>query len=141
MRKRNGQILVEILVAMGIAALILPALFTGFITSREGKIQTEARFKATNLAREASEALRVIREGNWANISVSGTYHPVVSGSTWILSNGAETIDEFTRSIVISDLTPPDPSIKKITVTVSWSSLFASSTTETFYLTRYLNNT
>lgn len=139
--KQTGQALVEVLVAMGIAALILPAVFTGFITSREGKVQTEARFKAVNLAKEAAEAVRIVREANWNNIAANGTYHPVIVSGTWSLANGSETIDEFTRSIAISDLIPADPSEKKITITVAWSSLFASSEVETFYLSRYLKNT
>lgn len=137
----KGQALVEILVAMGIAAIILPAVFTGFITSREGRVQSEARFEATNLAREAGEALRVVREAGWLNISTNGIYHPVASGNTWVLSTGPEVLGEFTRSIEISDLTPVDPSIKKVTITVSWSSLFQSSVVETYYLSRYLDNT
>ncbi len=137
---RKGQVLVEVLVAMGIAAIVLPAVFTGFIASREGKVQTEARFRAVNLAKEASEAVRVVRESDWNNIMVNGTYHPIISGSTWALSPGSETINEFTRTITISDITPIDPSEKKIVVTVSWSSLISSSEVETFYLSRYLNN-
>jgi len=138
---KKGQALVEILVAMGIAAIILPAVFTGFITSSEGKVQAEARFDATNLLREAGEALRVVREAGWSNIATNGVYHPVISGNTWALSAGAETVGELTRSIEISDIDPTDPSIKKITITVSWDSLFQSSAVETYYLTRYLDNT
>lgn len=148
---QSGQSLVELLVAFSITALLLPALFLGFTSSREGKVQRQERFLATVRVREAKEALRVIRDRGWPYISVNGTYHPVLAGTTWTLAPGAEDIDGQTRSIVISDSyrdpsgalvdTPGtvDPSIKKITVSVSWSALFPSSIVTTFYLARFSN--
>lgn len=149
--KRSGQALVELLVAMSLTAIMLPALFAGFASARDGRAQQESRFIATMRAREAREALRVVRERGWEHIEVNGTYHPVISGSTWALAPNSEVIDGQTRSIVIADgfrdgngaITSSggtmDPSTKKITVTVSWEGLFSSSVTATFYLARYTN--
>jgi len=147
--KTSGQALVELLVALALTAIMLPALFAGFASARGGRAQQESRFIATMRAREAKEALRVARESGWENVAVNGTYHPVISGSTWALSANSEVIDGQTRSIVIADgyrdgsgaITSSggtiDPSTKKITITVSWDGLFSSSVTATFFLTRY----
>lgn len=147
----HGQILVELLLAMSLTAIMLPALFAGFASSREGKVQQQERFLATIRAREAKEALRVVREATWANVSTNGTYHPVLSGDTWALSSGSESIDGQTRSIVIADAYRNtsgvlvtsggtlDPSTKIVTITVSWNAVFPSSVTSVLYVTRYTN--
>lgn len=131
---------------------MIPVIFNGFLTSRDGKAQETRRVLAIPLLKEAQEATRVAREANWNNFSVNGTYHPVVSGVTFALSPGAETINDFTRSIVIEDTYRDtngkivssggtiDPSTKKVTMSVSWSTPHASSVATTTYLSRYINN-
>lgn len=137
----RGQSLIELLMAIAFAGVVIPALFTGFVTSREGKAQTLQRLQASPLLRELVEAVRVVREKDWNTFAVNGTYHPVISGSTWSLAAGSETINGFTRSITINDMSIPDPSIKKITVAVSWPTPYTSSLTSTMYLSRHLQNT
>lgn len=150
-RIQRGAALIELLVALALTTLLLPALITGFVSARQGKVQQIERSQATMLVREAREAMRVIRERGWEYVSINGTYHPEVSGSIWALVPGAETINSQTRSIVIDDVYRDasgaivsqggtiDPSIKAITITVSWSSLFPSSVTSLIYLSRFTN--
>ncbi len=57
----RGQTLVEILVAIALAGILLPALMTAFVASREGRVQEELRVQATALLREAEEAARSAR--------------------------------------------------------------------------------
>lgn len=146
-----GAALVELLVALALTTLLLPALITGFVSARQGRVQQSERSQATMLVREAREAMRVIRERGWEYISVNGTYHPEVSGSSWILVPGSELVDSQTRSITIADTYRDatgaivsqggtvDPSIKTITITVSWQSFFPASVTSTLYLSRFTN--
>jgi len=143
--------LLELLLAFALAAIILPALLTGFVAAREGKVQQQERLLAVALDREAREAIRQIRDIKWENIQTNGTYHPVASGSVWLLSPGTEAINEFSRSIVIDDALRDtngnivltggviDPSTKKVTITVSWNALFPSSVTSVLYMTRMTN--
>lgn len=149
--RSSGQALVELLVAMGIAAILFPALATGLVASREGKVQERERVAAGAALTEAKEALRIIRDRGWAEVAANGTFHPVVSGATWALAPGVETIDTFTRSIVIADVYRDagvivgmggslDPSTKRVDITVSWSALFPSNVSETLYVTRHTNN-
>lgn len=147
--QRRGQSLVELLVAIAVASLMLPAIIVGFVATRQGRVQQRERFTATLLAQEAQEAVRIIRDRDWNNIAQNGTYHPVVTNNQWVLSAGSETVDEFARSIAIADASRNasgdiiesggslDPSTKKVTITVSWSALFPSNVTTTTYLTRH----
>jgi len=135
-----GQSLVELLVAVGVATAILPAVITGFVSSREGKVNQDLRLRAVSYLKEADEATRVVREKGWSIFAVNGTYHPTISGSTWSLVAGPETISDFTRSIVISDLDPVDPSIKAVDVTVSWGDGGNQLVSSKLYLSRYLEN-
>lgn len=148
---RPGQLLVELLMAIGLSAIILPALLTGFVTSREGKAQETQRLKSVALVREAEDAVRNVKNkaNNWSTFALNGTFHPAISGSSWSLVLGSEVVDSFTRQIVISDVNRDssgnivtsggtvDPSTKKVVITVSWATPHSSSNSSTLYLSRY----
>ena len=136
----GGQMVIEVLVAFGLASVLLPAILTGFISSRDGKVQQQQRLIALGYLQEEVEGLRSVREGGWSNISVNNTYHVVQSGNGWTLATGSETVGDFTKSILIENIAPADPSIKKITATVSWNSAIPSSVSSIFYLSRFLGN-
>src|SRR3989337_136445 len=100
----SGQSLVEILIAIGLTGILLPALLTGLVSSREGKAQEGQRLQATALARESEEAIRSTREKGWTNISANGTYDVAVSGSEWILTPcPCSPVNGFSRQVVIAD--------------------------------------
>lgn len=139
-KKINGQSLVELLMAIGIASAILPAVITGFVSSREGAVNQDLRLRAVAYLKEAEEAVRVVREKDWNSFAVNGIYHPEVLGSTWILANNFETISDFTRDITISDTNPIDPSIKQVDLKVSWGDNSTQSVSSKLYLSRYLEN-
>ncbi|MBI2611958.1 hypothetical protein HYW54_04425 [Candidatus Gottesmanbacteria bacterium] len=148
-----GQSLVELLLAMGLAAILLPALLTGLISSREGKAQQNQRVEAVSLLNEAVEATRSVKEKGWGNIATSGLFHPEIDplDSSWLLVAAEESISNFTRSISISDVYRDqsgnivttggtlDPSTKKATITVSWASPLPSQISSTLYLARLDN--
>lgn len=147
LRFEGGQSLVELLVTIGISAILIPALFSGVLTSRAGRAQQDQRLQATALAREAQEAVRVIRDESWENFATNGVYHPTVFGTTWKLASGSAVVNGFTRKIVISDayrdsfgnLAPSgtiDPSIKLVTTIVSWNTPIPSSVVLSSYFAR-----
>jgi type II secretory pathway pseudopilin PulG len=151
--RNRGQSLVELLLAVGLAFVIMPALITGFVASREGKATQSLRLEATALLKEAVEAVRSVRTLGWESFAVNGTYHPVISGANWSLTAGTETINDLERSIVISDVNRDtngdiiatggsvDPSTKKVVITIAWTSPLSSSVETTLYLTRHDNQT
>lgn len=149
--REAGQLLVEVLVALAISAILIPAIVAGFIATRQGKAQERQRLEATALAREADEAVRVVRDAGWSNVATDGTYHPVITGTTWTLASGSATLNGYTESVVIADVSRDitgkivttggtvDPSTKKITVTVSWGTPIVSSVSHSFFITRLTN--
>lgn len=137
-RSEQGVGLIEILVVVSIISLSLVSL-TG-LGNFALKIQTRLKQNAaaTSLAGEALEAARAIRDGQWtdlANLAVDTPFHPIKNPSLyqWAMAGGEETINNFTRRLVISNVWrdsnfnivqsggTQDAGTKKITATVSWN--------------------
>ncbi len=149
-----GQSLVEILLAISLASILLPALITGLVTSREGKASQGQRLEATALLKETEEAVRSIREKGWANISSNGTFHPEIAvDNSWSLIANSQVVNGYTRQVVVSDAQRnptsgeivesggnTDTSTKKIISTVSWTTPFPSKVESISYFQRYLAN-
>lgn len=150
---KKGQTLVEMMVGLGIAAAIMPAIITSFFAARGGTAQEAVRMQASARLRETREVLRTLKEGDWSTVSTDGTYHLSRSGSSWTLNQGPETgLDTlFNRQIIIgpafrtltNELTPVgggsnilDPSVKHITITLSWTNPMPSSLLFDYYLMR-----
>jgi hypothetical protein len=150
-----GQSMVEMLVAIGLAAIILPAIYTGLISSRQGALQSQYQTTASNLRQQAYQAARILRDSDWTNFATfsgQGDFHPVISGNSWTLASGSELINDlFTRSIQISDVYRnssgaivaiggnPDPSTKRVVSQVSWPAPLPAVVSDTSYLTRLEN--
>ena len=147
-----GQSVIEILVAIGISAIVLPAIYLGLLSSRQGKYQNQQYTLANHLLSQTIEATKIVREAGWTSFALNGTYYPAVSGNSWVLLPGTEVVGEFTRSLVIADvfrdssgnITPSggvvDPSTKLVTTTISWTAPNPSSISDVSYFTRYLDN-
>ncbi len=151
---QKGQLLVELLVAIGIAALIFPGLVAGIMATRDGRAQQRQRLEALTYMKEAYEAVRSVREKGWSNLYATGTYYPhLLPNGSWELATGSATINGFTTSITMGQVyrlngaivLPPtvgtlDNSTRQAVIIVSWNQPFASSVQSTLYLTRYLEN-
>ena len=126
---------VEVLVAASIITASILAAMTvaqkSIYISRESFHATEATF----LLEEGAEAVRIIRDNAWNNISgltAGANYYPTFTGGAWTLSATANTIGIFTRTVNvalvnrdnttkdISSAGTNDPGTKLVTVTVSW---------------------
>lgn len=151
-RKQKGQLLVEILLAIALTTIFLPALLTGLFSSRVGKVQQTQRAQAIALLKEAEEVVRNVRNQQWNAFSLNGTYHPLISNDSWMFASGNETINGFTRSVTLSDVYRDtngiivdsggtlDPATKRVHVEVTWGIPYLSSVDSTMFVTRYLNN-
>jgi len=152
MKKRFGQALVEVMIGLGVTAALMPAIVTSFFASRGGTVQEQVRMQANARNKENREILYSLKEADWQNISTNGTYHLSNTAGIWSLAAGVETgLDsQFGRSIVISDayrdalgqlalVGTLDPSTKRITSTVTWTSPVASSVVVDYYLMRLDN--
>jgi len=102
-KHNRGQLLVEILLAFGLSSILLPALFSGFIAGRSGKVQETLRSQSLAYLKEAEEVVRSVREADWNLFAINGTFHPARQGNAWELAPESEVVDGFTRSIIIAD--------------------------------------
>lgn len=149
---QKGQSLVEILLTMGLAAIMLPALLTGLVSSRQGKAQQAQRTQAIYLLNETVDAVRSVREKGWTGFAVNGVFRPVISGSSWTLASGSAVVNGLTQAITIGDVNRAtsgaivtnggslDPSSKKVDVSISWGQPYLSTVSATLFITRYLDN-
>ena len=139
-RAKNGTSVIEILVVVAIVVTVLTSLLS--LASFSLKILSSLRktAQANVLGQETIEAVRNFRDTtDWYSnglgvVTVGIDYYPqeAVSPSRWLLSNGAEVIDGFSRRVVFADVMRDvndeiiedeginDPDTKKVTVVVSW---------------------
>lgn len=127
--------MVEILVAVSIIAISVVAAMT--VTQKSLQVARQALHtaQATSLIEEGAEAVRILRDNGWANITAitAGTnYYPLFTGGTWTLSATPSTVGIFTRTISVASVKrdgvtgdiagtgADDPGTKLMTVSISW---------------------
>lgn len=158
-RYYKGQLLVELLLTIGLAALLMPVIVIGLMTARDGKPQQEKRVQSVALMKETIAAVTNMRDNDWTtftSLAQNTPYHPTIIANKWTLQNGVATTSAgLIQSVIISDVyrtssgaiaSNPvgnilDPSTKKIDISISWVKPIPSSTTAVLYLTRTLNFT
>lgn len=148
--KKQGALLLELLIAISILAVILSiGTQAVYVSMQSGKTSGENDV-AMALAGEALEAVRAVTDEKWQNIyNLSGKgsthYKTVQSGNKWTVDTGDESITQNTmnytryfivenvnrcndssRSIASSTSCLPsnnyfdDPSSQRISILVSW---------------------
>ncbi|MDP9249511.1 MAG: hypothetical protein M3M85_03335 [bacterium] len=133
--QKKGFMMVEVLVAVSI---ITAAILSGMAVSEKAVQISRQAFHAEQaafLAEEAAEAVRILRDNDWENISLLETdtdYFPVFSGGTWTLSETPDSVGIFTRKVSVEDVMrdavtgdidssgAADEGGKLVTVSVSW---------------------
>lgn len=138
-KSNKGVGLIEIIIAVAIINLAFFSLSQLGVSALRVLREEKRAVEASYLAQETIEAVRNVRDQNWANISglsMGADYHPVISGSlqSWSLVSGSENINNYNRKIVITNAQrdvndkivssggTDDPNTKKITATASWGS-------------------
>jgi type II secretory pathway pseudopilin PulG len=148
---QKGQLLIELLITIGLFAILAPALLTGFTSASQSRVQQEQRTEASTVLRETQESVRSVREKGWSAFSSNGTFYPTLSNGVWSFTSGSDSVNGFTRSVTISDVYRDstgkiadsgtlDPSTKKVLTSISWTVPRVASISATQYMTRYLDN-
>ncbi len=152
-KQQKGVGMVEIIVCLSIIAIT----FWGFLELARYHLkiqeQSEAKLEAVNLAAEAMEAVRSIRDENWDNLaflSSATKYYPIISGNNWTLidTNPGPINGIYERWVIfekvyrdssddISPLGIEDPQTKKVTAIVEWND---HGQIKQFNLVTYLTN-
>jgi len=135
-KSASGFMTLEIMIALSIISIVILASLN--VTEKSVSLSRQAVYgaQASFLLEEGAEAVRILRDNDWANISsltLGTTYYPTFSGGTWILSVTPNSFGEFTRSVVVSgvnrnDVTNDislvgslDEGTKLFTVSVTWA--------------------
>ncbi len=140
---KKGIAVVEILIAIGIIAIIISSLLGVVVFSLKLSASIKETTTADALAQEIVEAVRNFRDGtDWDSdglgiLNTGSAYYPEKSGDTppaWMLVEGEEVINGFVRKVVFVDVMRDandnivesggtnDPDTRKIIATVSWES-------------------
>lgn len=148
---QRGFFLIEVIVASSIITVVLILLVGSIQNTVEVSQRALERTQASFLLEEGAEATKAIRDTSWNSISTlnPGTsYYLSYNGTAWVFTTTPNTIDRFTRTVVISNVSRDsaddisasgtnDADTKLVTVTVSWT---ASTGVQTRALALYITN-
>ncbi len=113
---KKGFSLVEALLASAVFALLAMAVVGSYLYGQESTALSGNRAKAVYLAEEGLEAVRNIRDADFANLS-DGTFGLSSSADHWSFSGSSDANDIFTRNVTISTV---DQNRKIVNSTVTW---------------------
>jgi len=113
---QQGFSLVEVILSSAVFVLLVTALVGAYLYGQESTALAGNRARANMLAEEGLEAVRNIRDADFANLT-DGTYGLATGSNQWDLSGLSDVTGIFTRQITISSI---DSSRKQISCTVSW---------------------
>lgn len=148
--KNQAFSLIEVIVALGIFAILAGGVFSVVTSSYKNFYGTGDKQSLTVFAQEGIEAVRSIRDNSWQdieNISGAGGQGIVkAAAGYWQFDGTSNTLGALTRTIVVTDVERNandeivasggtiDPNTKKVTVTVSGSGI------DDYVLSTYLTN-
>lgn len=144
---KKGQSLVEIIIALAIFSLVSLTVSAMALNGLSALRSGDDLSRATQLAHEALDATRSIRDQHWLNL-VDGTYGLTTTNGFYEFDGASEIIDTFTRTITVESVQRDgsnnivelggtiDPRTKRITSTVTWQGALTPRTVSaTTYLT------
>lgn len=141
----TGFTIFEVVIAVAIIAMTFFGMTAAFQGSLQLARQNLRTTQASFLLEEGVEAVKVIRNDNWSNITAltpGTTYYFNWNGTTWEETNTNQFIDGlFERSFVLEEVArdaeddiaasgTTDSGTRKVTVTVSWWSGSATTSRE-----------
>ena len=152
--KKTGFTLVEAVVSVAVIGIVLVSLsgVSAFLTRASNG--NTAKIQALFLAEEGIEIMRILRDQGWttniASISLNSPFYLSFTGGNWqksatnVFIDGLferkvtlESVQRDSSSNIVSSGGTVDPNIKKIIVSVSWSTRGATTTKS---LSTYLAN-
>ncbi len=153
MNIKKGFSLVEVILAMALFMIFSSAVVKGLISGLDSNRLSGEQAKAKAYAVEGLEAIRSVRNQNFASLTnASPTPGVARVGNLWSYTGSNNVFDtKYNRTVVVStvnrnasgDIVPAptgtlDPNTKKVESKVSWN--FTTARSEEVSLTTYLTN-
>ncbi|MBI2577953.1 MAG: hypothetical protein HYV77_03930 [Candidatus Wildermuthbacteria bacterium] len=118
----HGSILIETVLAGSIFVLVVVASIGAFVYGQEVSSMAGYRSRAALLAEEGLEAVRNMRNDDFANLA-NGTHGLSSLGGVWEFSGSADMSGIFLREVIIQEI---DAYAKEVEVRVSWQTVNGS---------------
>lgn len=148
--------MIEIIVVIALITLCLWGILEVAKYGLRVQEQNKAKLRAANLAIEAIEASRSVRDESWdnfASLNLGVKYYPVISGNKWVLTpNNPGLIDGLYGQWIelegvyrdaddnISSSGTEDPDTRKVNALTEWNDRTGNKRIElTIYLTNWAN--
>lgn len=149
--RQRGFGLIEVVIGSALLLVLLVSITAVAQQSLQALRETKRQVQAELLLREGFEALRMVRDISWTNISTLSTgtsYGLSLQGGVWGVAGSSQQIDIFTRSFTldpvyrdgswnIASSGTNDPDARKVTMRVVYE---APSGTVTRELSAYYAN-
>ncbi|MBI5401464.1 hypothetical protein HZB05_01385 [Candidatus Wolfebacteria bacterium] len=121
-KKTNGQSLIEMVVGLGVGAIILIGVSTLMVSNLKSSLSVKVNQAASSLAQELINSVKSIAESDWrlvySNLSKGSAYNYYVATSTKSIISGTETITAenrtFTRYFYVDNVNRDQCSIGNI---------------------------
>lgn len=100
-QEKNGFVILEALLAVGLVLIFLSALGSLFFISINGGSKIHQNEQANLIAQSGLQALRTIA---FDDLNLTSLGHLVFSDPVWTLGAGSETIGNFTRTVRVEEV-------------------------------------
>ena len=121
---KSGNTLIELIVAIGVFVMIVPAIIILILGTHGGTLRAENRLKATAFAQQGYEALIAIKNYSWEDIQ-PGEYALSDESGYWQLVNNSSQnqIDQFDKYSRQISITQVDEFTKDFSISINWEVL------------------
>lgn len=127
MKKRtvlSGQTLIEVVVALGIAIIIISAVVAVVLSALRGAEMSRAQNNAAHLAQQGIEVVRQLRNTDYAGFQTKEGVYCLDKNSTTLRSDCSLTtpnVDTYVRSVSILQTSTCASGTASVSATVAWT--------------------
>ncbi|RJQ24933.1 hypothetical protein C4577_06700 [Candidatus Parcubacteria bacterium] len=130
---QKGQVLIETLIALGVAVVVVAAITTIVISSLNNAVTARSQDLASGYAKQGIEVVRNMAKNSWNNFQSMDQINYCLDKDASVptpkgVGSCGQNVDNFVREIEINHLSvsceyddPSNPVNTQVVVTVSWT--------------------